>query len=46
MRLCAARRAEQVGKYSGSFVEGCRHGPGTFDYADGSVYVGEFRQGR
>jgi hypothetical protein len=35
-----------VGKYSGSFADGCRHGHGTFDYADGSVYIGEFRLGR
>ena len=35
-----------AGKYSGFFAEGRRHGTGNFEYTDGSVYNGEFNNGR
>jgi hypothetical protein len=35
-----------AGKYAGGFGDGRRHGAGTFEYADGGAYVGEFINGR
>ncbi len=37
---------QSAGKYAGEFAHGRRDGGGTFEYTDGSVYIGRFSQGR
>ena len=33
-------------KYKGEFINGKRHGKGTFTYTDGSAYIGKFIAGK
>ena len=33
------------GTYVGEYVDGLKHGQGTYTYADGRQYVGEFKDG-
>ena len=40
------RNTENEVVYEGYFERGVRHGSGTLSWSDGSVYRGQFRQGR
>ncbi|KAM9837984.1 radial spoke head 10 homolog B [Aulostomus maculatus] len=36
----------QMNQYTGDFVQGERHGQGTFDYTDGEIYEGEWKNNK
>lgn len=39
-------QCSQRNQYTGGFVQGQKHGQGTFYYADGAVYEGEWKNNK